>query len=353
MENINKDKIYKEIEATKNLMLRNSPRYGTMLAISGKHSFKDNVHYESLYANATEDMGTYYKEFKSPTSFLSIGASGEQVVNAIATGAKVIDVYDSNALCKHATNLRIAALRGLNKEDFKLYYKTFSPFVFSSFAELLPEDSLYYWVGLYSSFPVEMAGSFIRDFLFTYKRLDESLVELINPYLQGDNYEKVREMAGNVEINYLDCDLYSLPKVIGDKKYDGMTFSNIYEYINYNRNVTMKKAIQYRDFVIKEMYPHLNEDGAMMVSYLYAWNKRLKEEFDKIHKAHPENLVGTGALTLDRYIDYMIGHTTQNLAYSYLMDAFKNDPIKYLPTNHVQYGQSTDMSHDLALILKK
>lgn len=346
-------KVLKDIEETKKLMAKNNPIYNFIRLSAGISTFDGNNKYDSLYTSATEDMATYYKEFNHPTTFLSIGASGEQVINAISCGAKVIDVYDSNLLCRHATNLRLAALKGLSKEKLLEYYTSFDPHLFSEFADKLPEDSLVYWYGIYSSLPLEKAGLIINKFLFTYKRLDKSLVLLMNPYLESETYKKTQQMAEDVSINYLDCDLFSLPEKIQDRTYDAMTFSNIYEYTNFNQNTSKENAEKYHDFIIKEMLPHLNEGGSMMVSYLYAWNRKLKQEFDKMHQAHPERLIGVGAITFDKLKDYIKGHTTQNLAYSYLMDAFENDPIKELPTNHIQYGQSTDMSHDLALILKK
>lgn len=346
-------KVLKDIQETQKLMLRNNPNHGLLMAITGETTFDEKMKYDSLYASATEDMKTYYKEFKNPQTFLSIGASGEQVINAISSGAKVIDVYDSNRLCKYSVDLRLAALKGLSKEMLLKYYTTFDTRLFAEFAEKLPEDSLLYWYGIYSSFPIELAGTLIRDFLFTYKKLDRSLILLMNPYLEDETYKRTQKMAEDVTISYLDCDLYSLPDKIKERSYDGMTFSNIYEYINYNNDVTRKKARQYRNFIINEMYPHLNTGGTMMASYLYAWSEQLKKEFDKMHKENPSGLVGTGALSLDKYFNYLKGHTTQNLAYSYLLDAFKNDPIIKLQTEHIQYGQSTDMSHDIALILKK
>ena len=36
-----------------------------------------------------------------------------------------------------------------------------------------------------------------------------------------------------------------------------------------------------------------------------------------------------------------------------LFEAFKDDPVEKLATEHVQYGQSKDMSHDCALLLRK
>ncbi len=347
-----KERTIKEIEATLALMLRNSPDYGMLKMITGESPFEKTEAYESLYVSATEDMRSYYKVFDAPKTFLTIGASGDQVLNAIEAGAEEIDVYDSNPLTKHATNLKLAAQRNLSKPELLDFYSNFSAFTFAKFAEDLPEDSLIYWYGIYSSLPVEMAGKLIKDFLYTYKKLDRDLVISINSYLRGSAYKKVQERSKDVKINYLDSDLLNLPKVIGSRKYDGMTFSNIYEYLNYNDKVSRKIAKEYRDFVINAMLPHLTDNGTMMFAYLYAFSKKLKEDFDKMHKENPSKLVGTGAITMDRYMDYLSGHTTQNLAYSYLMDEVKDDNVLYVPTNHVQFGQSKDMSHDLALCLR-
>ena len=92
------ERLNKDIKATQSLMIRNSTDYGLKQSILGDSPFLDQNRYEGLYTNATEDMATYYSAFKKTESVLTVGASGEQVVNAINSGAKVIDVYDSNRL---------------------------------------------------------------------------------------------------------------------------------------------------------------------------------------------------------------------------------------------------------------
>ena len=45
-------------------MIRNSTDYGLRQSLLGDSPFLDQNKYEGLYTNATEDMATYYKEFK-------------------------------------------------------------------------------------------------------------------------------------------------------------------------------------------------------------------------------------------------------------------------------------------------
>lgn len=348
-------RLNEDIRATQELMLRNNGQYGIIQQMAGTSPFIKNNKYEALYANATEDMATYYKEFKTTDSFLTIGASGEQVANAINSGAKTIDVYDSNRLCKHALFLRLAAIKALSYEEFLQYYKTFSPFLFVKIADYLNEEELAYWGTLYSMFGKDNlnSGEIINKLLFTYKKLDDELIKRINPYLNPDNFYRLKNLIDSVIINYIDSELYELPKHIQGKKYDVINLSNIYEYLNYSNDTKFKHAKKYRNFVINELYPHLNKNGTMLVSYLYAWSQKAHNDFQKLYKESKGKIVTTGALNMIDYFQYYLpGLTSQNLSYHYLFEAFKEDNIETIPTQHVQYGQSTDMSHDMAILIR-
>ena len=350
------ERLNRDIKATQSLMIRNSTDYGLRQSLLGDSPFLDQNKYEGLYTNATEDMATYYKVFKKTESVLTIGASGEQVANAIHSGAKVIDVYDSNRICRYAVHLRLAAIQALTLDEFFEYYKTFSPFLFTKIAEYLSEEQLMYWGTLYSMFGERslQGGHAIEKLLFTYKRLDQELVKKINPYLNPENYNKLKSLISSVTINYLDSDLYSLPRHIEGKQYDVINLSNIYEYLNYSNDVRFKHARKYHKFVTQDLMPHLNQDGTIMVSYLYAWSDELDKDFAQMYAESKGKVVGTGALNLVDYMSYYLpGLTSQNLAYHYLFEAFKDDPVEKLATEHVQYGQSKDMSHDCALLLRK
>lgn len=349
-------RLNEDIRATQELMLRNNGSYGMLQQLTGSSPFVKDNRYEGLYVNATEDMATYFKEFKVTDSFLTIGASGEQVVNAINSGAKVIDVYDSNRLCRHALFLRLAAIKALSYDEFIEYYKTFSPFLFVKIADFLSEEELAYWGTLYSMFgPTNTnSGQVINKLLFTYKRLDQELVRKINPYLNPNNFYKLKTLIDSVEINYIDSDLYGLPKHIEGRTYDVINLSNIYEYLNYSNDTRFKHARKYRNFVVNDLLPHLNPNGTMLVSYLYAWSPKAHEDFQRLYKESKGKIVTTGALNMEDYLKYYLpGLTSQNLSYHYLFEAFKEDNIETIQTEHVQYGQSTDMSHDMAVIMHK
>lgn len=104
---------------------------------------------------------------------------------------------------------------------------------------------------------------------------------------------------------------------------------------------------------MQKMYPRLNKNGTMMISYMYAFSDKVKEDFDEMYKNNPNRIVSSGPIGFEQVPDYIKGLTTQNYAYSLLLDEFKEESIKKIETEHVQYGQSQDMSHDMALCLRK
>lgn len=354
METENIERVKKDLEETRKLMIRMNPLSVMLKKSMGVNGFKGEA-YDSLYTFATEDMKTYYPEFGQPKSFLSICASGDQIINAALSGAKVIDAFDSNRLCRRALGLKLAALKGLSKEEFLEYYETFSPYLFAKFAEGMDEEDLDYWGALYQIFGPNEIGICLLNFLFAFKKLDRSVSVSINPYLLGSGYIKAQEAVKNAQINFIDCDLYNLPPVLGNKKYDAINLSNVYEYLNFGDETGADKASQYYNFLMDEMYPRLNENGTMMATYTYAFNDEVNEFFKKQYEERKGKLTYPGALNLEEYYYYLMGLTTQNLSYSLLYDLLgsRGEIVKKVATNHIQYGQSIDMSHDTAVLIKK
>lgn len=163
-----------------------------------------------------------------------------------------------------------------------------------------------------------------------------------------------QERLANVEINYIDSDIYGLNKHLGDNTYDAMTFSNIYEYLNYGRYVCEENALKYYEFIMKEMYPRLNENGTIMVNYMYAFNDAVRKFINTaIDTGRMDEFVYAEAIPLTKFETYLQGLTSQNYAYTLLLDLFDKENIKKVATAHVEFGQSFDTSHDMALCLNK
>lgn len=344
-----KEKLKSEINAALSIMDHDSIQKFLFDSIAHKSGFDKGLEYGPLYLFATEDMRTYYKEYNNPETFLTIGASGDQLLNAILLGARRIDVFDSNPLSKRGCALKVEAFKSLTKKDFMKYYHKLSAGIFNNFASNLSDKDLIFWDSLYDI----KGGEEIARKLFVYKRLAPELIKKINPYLDDENYEKLKGMIEGVEINYIDAPLYSLPSHLGNQKYDGITLSNIYEYLVFGKNANQEEVNTFYEFIMGEVYPRLNDGGKAMIAYIYAFNDYVKEYVDKLYDEHPDKFLPSGAIEVKDLPYYLQGLTSQNRSYSLLYDKFKDESIDKIQTEHVEYGQSIDKSHDVAIMLKK
>lgn len=212
-----------------------------------------------------------------------------------------------------------------------------------------------FWEKLFSKYSSESLSLAFGNTRVSYEQIIE-----INPYLKPVNYEKLRSLVDKVDINFIESDLYDLPEYIKGKKYDAINLSNIYEYLYFNNDVNLQSAFEFRDFVMNRLYPHLNENGSILISYLYAWSNEVKKDFDEMKKTFFEicDTFGEKVANLEQLDTSLFNSsfqyfTTHNLAYSYLFDAFKDIDTINIPTAHIVYGFSKDMSHDMAFMLKK
>ena len=355
MNSFNKERITKDIKATqaiieRNLKYKDFPSFYTLT--KSFSPFPKNPDYDDLYANATEDMKTYYKEFKHPKSFLTIAASGEQIANAILTGAKVIDCFDINTLTIHNVYLRLGAIKALNISELLRFFNTFDYDLFTKILPYLSDEEQFYWQSIYKYYG-NNSSDLIGGFLYTNKRLDIKMLKSINPYLSKDNYEKLKHLIDEVSIRFFNCNIYDLPSFIKDNMYDAITFSNIYEYLNYGLEVTMANALKYHNFIMNDIFPHLNNKGTIMFAYLYSFNREFKNRFDRLYEAIPEKLVFPGFYSYEDKIYLDAGLTSENLAYSQILEVFKDDNVIELPTKRVGFGQKVKEENDLALVLRR
>lgn len=315
----------------------------------GINIFDLNNTYSRFYRFATEDMRGYYKGFGSPKTFLTVGASGDQILNAVKIGAEKIDVFDLNILSKRQNALKVGAASILKPNDIYEYFHLFDEDVFKNISSFLREEDRIYWDSLY-----DYVGKEEFYNLYPYSTLDKYIIFQINPYLDEEGYEDFQKRLRDVEINYFDADLYSLPEVLGDNRYDAMNFSNVYEYLNYGRNTNKENALKYYNFIMREMFPKLNDNGSIMVSYLYAFSDRVKKYLKEAEEnGSLQDIVYSGSINFEQLNLYMKGLTSQNYSYLLLLDLFENENIQKIDTAHIEFGQSFDKSHDMAVFLKK
>lgn len=347
---IQKERLKKEVNATWELATGTKDPVDSNVEMLIDYLTEDDFKcYGALYQHATEDMRSYYKAFDKVERFLTIGASGDQLLNAVSMGAKKIDVFDKNCLSKRGCALKVASVKTLSNKDLIAYFFSHRNNLYQRVSPKLTEEDLTYWNSVYDI----LSESEIQARLFAYRYLGQNIIRSINPYLDDENYALLKDQLEDVEINYIDAPLEALGEKIQGKEYDAINLSNIYEYINFRKNTSMENAQNFHDYIMETIFPHLSKNGKMMVAYMYGFNDKVKRFVEEEYQKRPEDLVYQKNIPLSQLGDYLDGFTSQNLSYAYLLDTFKNDNIETIPTENIVYGQSFDKSHDLALIVKR
>lgn len=262
--------------------------------------------FDKIYPFTTENISGYINEFNLiDRKLLTVGSSGDQVLNAIYKNCCDITVLDINPYTKFYYYLKTASIIELSKDEFLdfLRYKDY-PDVFKEnknifnknyyeklklTLRLLDYESYLFWDELFNTY----SGKQIRDNLFFMDEDRTTVIEKSNLYLNNQNYEKLKEKLKKINPNFVNGDIFKkqLPEL-----YDVIWLSNIGTYLSRH---FLKKMTDKIDNV-------LNDNGELLISYLYqtipttkyqkGWNPiyNLEETLKKLEKYNPKFISFTG-----------------------------------------------------------
>ena len=219
--------------------------------------------YGKVYRYTTENIKEYFKYFDfENASVLSVCSSGDQAINAFLKGNKDIDLFDINKLTKYYTDLKIAAIKSLEYDDFFKKDLIYSQKLYYKIREYLSHDSKYYWDILYKF-------HFHRINSYDYFNIEED--ERFNIYHNKNEYKKLKEIIYDFKYNnFYHSNLLDINKCT-NKKYDLILLSNISNYILFSEN-KKKEALCYNNFINYELSKLLNSNGKIVLAYLYDYN---------------------------------------------------------------------------------
>ena len=224
--------------------------------------------FQLLYPFTTENIAGYINNFNlSNGTLLTVGSSGDQIINASLFDCQNVTCLDICPYTKFYIYLKISCLLELSKNEFLEFlsykYKTFSDNKFAlnyaiykkiiSTLRLLDYESYLFWDELFSNFK----GLNIREELFSS---DENKIDVIvgcNPYLQSDIlYDETKAKIKKTKLEFITDDIF---KVKMDKQFDSIWLSNIGTCISRHFLKTM----------IDNVSKNLNNNGLLLISYLY------------------------------------------------------------------------------------
>ena len=242
-----------------------------------------------LYPFTTENIGGYIKEFRlKDKSLLTVGSSFDQVLNATLYDCKDITLLDTCPFMKYYAYLKIASLLELDRNGFfrflryKNYPKTFkdNPLLFNKedyqkvFKTLrfLDYESYLFWDELFQNYDSKT----IRNEIFYSGEEDkQKVIETINPYLRIDyNYEETKKKIKKVKLEFIQADLFQVKL---NRSYDSIWLSNIGTHLMHHDKI-MK--------MIEKMSIYLNENGKMLMSYLYDTDESYRTGYYPIYNFH-------------------------------------------------------------------
>lgn len=248
---------------------------------NGKLIHDDNWKFSKIYPFTTENIAGYIKYFDLvDKSLLTVGSSGDQAINSILNGCDDVTLLDVNPYAKYYYYLKLAAIICLDIDEFleflrfKDYPRVFSDnknvFNKKGFEKIketlssLDYESYLFWKELFKTFrPID-----IRNNLFS---LDEDRTYVItgcNSYLESEKkYNETRNRINLVKPNFINGDLFKLDL---NNKYDNIWLSNIGTYLS-------RESVKDMTDIMSKL---LNDNGQLMISYLYQTTKDTKYQED-------------------------------------------------------------------------
>lgn len=230
----------------------------------------------SIYRFTNENISSYFHHLKDKKNVLSVLGSGCQIANSLLAGSRNIDCFDISIFPEYFTHLKLASILALSKEDFLKFY--FSDDREELFSDELYDKISYYLNGKYRSFwdylyMFDDGYDIYNSLLFRSDLVLEKMAISYNPYLQDENYQRLRNILNYDSFNINSC-VCDITKSKIDKKYDLINLSNILSYYYGAGNIK-----EYVDFLKRNF--KLNKDGEI-INYFYRMDEEVEEAFQDI-----------------------------------------------------------------------
>lgn len=217
-----------------------------------------------IYIKSNEKIDKYQKYLERRRKILSVISSGDQILNCILGGTKVIDAFDVSVFPKYFLRLKMAAVKGLTREEYvNFFYGNVRPDerfdeMYDKIRIFLNGDALIFWDGLFDYFDWY---DIYNSTLFSTEPIIKSHAIDQNKYLNGDNYKKLGGLVDDVVIKTIEGNILDIYPQFKDS-YDLIYLSNIIYYADFNEYVQLLSKF------------NLNDQG-IILSYLYQVTKEV------------------------------------------------------------------------------
>ena len=240
-------------------------------SVCARETFFDGE-YSKFYTFTTENISEYMKYFDFQNkSLLTIGSSGDQILNSFYYGARDITLFDINEYSKYYIYLKIAAIISLNYKEFQYFFfrhgdNTYeNDYMFSKrlYSKLIPVLRIldYESYLLFDELFALYDAKTIRVKLFDDDEDRNRVIRRFNVYLHDEeSFNKLKSILKKISIKFIYGDIFK-DDVPG--KYDNIILSNL---------CTIVPLDDFYKLLTKIDENNLNDNGSMMLGYLWDIN---------------------------------------------------------------------------------
>lgn len=258
-----------------------------------------------IYPFTTENLSGWMPLFDFlDKTFLTVGSSCDQVINASYLGSKKQTIVDINPFVREYFYLKKAGLTALNRSEYLDFFCSFNyrraknenVFNKEAFKKIVPflnecdYNSYLFWSKIFDQY----SGECIKKHLFlSDEERCSPIIQKMNIYLSNDNsYLKTKETIKMLNIDFVEADIYQYNEW---GNYDNINLSNLGQYAS-----NQEELLKYKDLV-RNLSEHLNINGTMLVMYLFGTTRNnLSPLYDPCFSAPIYDLLVTMKL-FERY----------------------------------------------------
>jgi len=223
----------------------------------------DNDVTATIYDFSNERLRNLFSSFDlKGKRIATVGSSGDQALYAIFCGCKNIDLIDQNPFTKVWVDLKVAAIKALDHDEFvcfanntcRMFTKKEFSWMYRKISHFLPPKSQRFWDEIFLNVP---ENQYMLDNLF-FCDFSPYRCEF---YDKAKDYLKLKHLLfeSDFKINFIMAELNEFPQKLHGK-YDLILLSNIVSYCHNQKQTEFCE-------IVKILYDNfLNAGGFVQVS---------------------------------------------------------------------------------------
>lgn len=234
------------------------------------HFYSDETNYTlgKAFAISNEALGDFFHGINlRGKKVLTVGSSGDQLINAILCGSKDVTLIDGNVYARPFVEYKLAMIKVFDFDTFDDLFIKQEAFEWQTYAKishLLSPQVQQFWDSLMLDQNFEPVWG---D--FGAKTVKENMLIVDHRdrhsgfYKDKKVYDTLQKLlnSGDVKIEYITADFADFPKIL-NQKYDFVYLSNIYDYFDGEE----KKSLFSK--TVEQLYAkNLKNGGNLVVNY--------------------------------------------------------------------------------------